>query len=243
MIQTAMTTLPLTIEGRDFAVIRTRRKKTISLRIRDGRVEIVVPRETSETRIAEILADKMPWLRRQLADLDSVPDFVPKAYESGETFTLMGETFTLIIEDGLRDELNASGKILTAHLHPGRDETRRQSAVAGLLQDWYQQEATDHLTRRCAAYSNDMGVSYGKITVKHYKSRWGSCSSVGDLTFNWRIMLAPPDIVDYVVVHELAHLVHHNHSPAFWQVVGETMPDYKQHRAWLKLHGSNLRLD
>lgn len=93
---------------------------------------------------------------------------------------------------------------------------------------------------RAAFYSRSMGVSYGRITIRQQKTRWGSCSIRGNLNFNWKLALMPQDILDYVVVHELAHRREMNHSPAFWKIVEEVLPDYKERRKWLKEHGKEF---
>lgn len=89
-------------------------------------------------------------------------------------------------------------------------------------------------------YAGLMNVQYGRITIRNQKTRWGSCSSKGNLNFNCLLMLAPDEVVDYVVIHELCHLIEMNHSKAFWQQVEQIMPDYKKHRKWLKDHGNEI---
>ena len=103
-------------------------------------------------------------------------------------------------------------------------------------------EAEKALGERTAFFAKVMGIDYGRITVRNQKTRWGSCSAKGTLSFNWRLMLAPPAILDYVVVHELCHLTHMNHSAAFWQAVEAVYPDYRSARRWLKEHGQELIL-
>ncbi len=97
--------------------------------------------------------------------------------------------------------------------------------------------ARNVLTAKCRAFAGLMGVSYGTISVREQKTRWGSCSAKGNLNFNWKLVLMPEEILDYVVVHELAHRKHMNHSAAFWAEVGNIIPDYPARRAWLKEHG------
>lgn len=89
-------------------------------------------------------------------------------------------------------------------------------------------------------YASLMNVQYGRITIRNQKTRWGSCSSKGNLNFNCLLMLAPDEVVDYVVIHELCHLIEMNHSKAFWKQVEQMMPDYKKHRKWLKDHGNEI---
>lgn len=109
------------------------------------------------------------------------------------------------------------------------------------LEDRYRKAAKEYIPKRVAFYQSFMSGSYERITIRDQKTRWGSCSSKGTLSFNWRLMLAPPAVLDYVVVHELCHLMHMNHSKAFWNAVEEIMPDYKIHRKWLKENGNKLQ--
>ena len=98
-------------------------------------------------------------------------------------------------------------------------------------------QAAEVITARCRYYAPVMGVSYGTVTIREQKTRWGSCSTKGNLNFNWKLVLMPLEILDYVVVHELAHRIQMNHSAAFWAEVGKILPDYKERRQWLKVNG------
>lgn len=110
------------------------------------------------------------------------------------------------------------------------------------LENRYKEAARSYIPKRVAYYHAMTGGDYCRITIRDQKTRWGSCSSRGTLSFNWRLMLAPPAVLDYVVVHELCHLTHMNHSPAFWQAVEAVCPDYRNLRKWLKEHGNELIL-
>lgn len=104
----------------------------------------------------------------------------------------------------------------------------------------YRQAAKKYIPKRVRFYADILQVDYGKITIRDQKTRWGSCSSNGNLNFNWRLILAPPKVLDYVVIHELCHRKEMNHSTRFWQYVESIMPDYKEQRKWLKDNGSSL---
>ena len=110
------------------------------------------------------------------------------------------------------------------------------------LEARYHQAARNYFPKRVAYYETILGVTHGTITIRDQKTRWGSCSSKGNLNFNWRLMLAPPRILDYVVVHELCHRIEMNHSKAFWDAVETVLPDYRELRKWLKDNGRTLIL-
>ncbi len=105
---------------------------------------------------------------------------------------------------------------------------------------WYKRKAQGKIRDKVERYAKVVGVKPEVIGIKSFKSRWGSCSPRGDLDFNWLVVLAPNRIVDYVVVHELCHLIHHDHSPKFWKEVERVMPDYKGCKEWLKVNGHSL---
>ena len=112
--------------------------------------------------------------------------------------------------------------------------------LSALERQHLQNKACVVIPRRVAYYAEKLGVSYGKITLRQQKTRWGSCAANGNLNFNWLLILAPPEVLDYVVVHELCHLKHMDHSRNFWNAVADVMPDYNDHKKWLKEHGSEL---
>ncbi len=104
----------------------------------------------------------------------------------------------------------------------------------------YMEAAREIFTRKTAYYASIMGVTYGRISIREQKTCWGTCSSDGNLSYNWRIILAPENVVDYIVVHELAHRKVHNHTPEFYRVVETVLPDYKKEQKWLKENGAIL---
>ena len=122
---------------------------------------------------------------------------------------------------------------------PVSDLTDAQRAA---LEKRYIEAAREYFPKRAAYFLPFTGGSYSRITIRDQKTRWGSCSERGTLSFNWRLMLAPPAVLDYVVVHELCHLTHMDHSKAFWTLVESVCPDYRAHRKWLKEHGQELIL-
>lgn len=137
--------------------------------------------------------------------------------------------------------------IITKYLEVQDRQRRRPvsdltDAQRTALEQRYIAAAKEYFPKRAAYFQQFTGGSYSRITVRDQKTRWGSCSARGTLSFNWRLMLAPPAILDYVVVHELCHLTHMNHSAAFWQKVESVYPDYRTARQWLKDHGPELVL-
>ncbi len=123
-----------------------------------------------------------------------------------------------------------------------RTNDQPKDAATAALEKRYRDAAKEYIPKRVEYYHAFTGGEYQKITIRDQKTRWGSCSSNGTLSFNYRLMLAPPRVLDYVVVHELCHLTHMNHSTAFWEMVSSILPDYKEHRKWLKENGDSLHV-
>ena len=139
------------------------------------------------------------------------------------------ERFVTEHEDWIRTQQKKVEKY-SEQVHVITEEERRD----GILR------AKEIFPERTAYFAKRMGVTYNRITIREQKTRWGSCSSAGNLNFNWRLVLMPPEILDYVVVHELCHLKEMSHSKAFWDEVGKVMPDYEMHKLWLKENGWKL---
>lgn len=115
-----------------------------------------------------------------------------------------------------------------------------QPMPAPFLRRWYAANAASYLKQRTHHWQHQMNLRANKITIREQKTRWGSCSSLGNIAYNWRIIMAPPDVIDYLVIHELAHLAHMNHSAVFWHTVSRYAPEYKKCRLWLKEHAGTL---
>ena len=234
-----MTSQTDVIKGNGFLVevIRTRRRKTASVRIHEGKVSLVVPDNLSESRIHEIMTQKTRWIRSKLLLYRETVPLKPKEYVSGESFTYLGKNYRLKVAIASRPFVKLVNSRLRVAL-PERSLTPNK--VKNVLTDWYRTRAEQKLQEKIERYAKLIGVQPASVRIKTFKSRWGSCSSKGDLLFNWKIIIAPNRIVDYVVVHELCHLKQHNHSPLFWTCVERAMPDYRECRQWLKVNGRGL---
>ena len=139
---------------------------------------------------------------------------------------------------------NTGAKQMTHYQYPYEElYTPAELRRLQVLENRYRNSARETFTKRVEFYHKATGGIYTSITIRDQKSRWGSCSSRGTLSFNYRLVFAPPAVLDYVVVHELCHLTHMNHSKDFWNMVASVMPDYKTYKNWLKEHGQELTLE
>ena len=213
-------------------LIRSKRK-TLALIVKpDGSLLVRAPLRTSKAAIEEFISKNTRWIEKHQAKaLASLPP-APRRYMPGETFLYLGTAYPLEIVDGQQGVLRLDGRFKLAASH--------QSDAAATFDSWYREQARQVLTARVEFFARQYHFQYKRIRITSARTRWGSCSSTGSLSFSWRLIMAPLDVVDYVVVHELVHTVFHNHSKQFWHRVGMILPDYQQHRRWLKEHGRQL---
>ena len=150
-------------------------------------------------------------------------------------------TVTVRLPYGIRPE--EADRFVEAHadwIREGRERAAARPVYTEQEREAGKRLAKELLLKKCRYFAERMGVSYGTVTVREQKTRWGSCSARGNLNFNWKLALMPEEILDYLVVHELAHRVEMNHSPAFWAVVVEEIPDHKTRREWLRQNGAKF---
>ena len=218
-------------------ILRTVRKKTASLTIKQGVASIVVPKSLAFDEIEQLVKEKHFWILDKISQHNAITPARIRQYVSGESFSYLGRNYRLkVISKGCSTPKLINGRI-TVYI----DETPQpQHFIRKALVRWYEQKAMLKIHEKVERYQKVIGVQAQKIRIKQYKSRWGSCNAYGDLTFNTSIIMAPHSIIDYVVVHELCHLIHQNHSPAFWQTVERFMPNYKIAKDWLRHHGHSL---
>jgi len=218
-----------------YELIRTRRK-TISITVtQQAAVVVRAPLRAPKAAIAGFIEQKREWiLEKRALMLNRARAYTPRELASGEEFPYLGRKLMLVVTERAR-HIEACGDMLVF-------PKARLGGVAAALKRWYINEARRAITPRLEAWEARTGIRCSGIAVTGARKRWGSCSGIGRLSFAWRLVMAPPDVIDYVVVHELAHIEHHDHSKAFWGRVGEIMPDYKAKKKWLKENDGLLKL-
>jgi len=209
------------------------RRRTVGLTVeRDGGLTVSAPVGTDLSALEAFVREKRPWLYRKLAEKRALQRPVSvKQYVSGEGFPYLGRSYRLLLVDAQEEPLK---------LEAGRFRLRRSEV--GVAREcfvrWYSAHALTWLHRRVAIFAPRMGVAPASLEIRDLGHRWGSCSKSGKLNFHWATILLPASIVEYVVVHELAHLAEPNHTPKFWLRVERAMPDYELRRQWLAEHGA-----
>ena len=186
-----------------------------------------------------VYTDKTRWFKENLALHFQGHSKSDKQYVSGDSFSYLGCNYRLKVNKGQYEPVKLSRGRFTVTLRIGSDNPE---LIEDSLTSWYKQHAQAKLIEKAKRYADIIGVTYASVGIKLYKSRWGSCSVDGNIDFNWHIIMAPNRIVDYVVVHELCHLIHHDHSPKFWKQVERILPDYSECKEWLKLNAESLKI-
>jgi len=223
-------------------IIRTERSKSASIEIEDDIVKVVVPKTLSDQRIEDLINNRTAWIRQKLKIQTETIRPKPKEYVNGESFTYLGRNYRLKCISDATGQVKLKNGYLNVPVAECVSGSALEQSVQQSLHGWYQSRALEKLKEKTKRYSSILGVNPQSVDVKEYKARWGSCSSSGDVTYNWRIIIAPHQIVDYIVAHELCHLLEHNHGPKYWKLVQSVIPNYKEHREWLKVNGEGLRI-
>ena len=215
-------------------IIRSRRK-TIALIIKpDGSLVVRAPLWTANKVITKFIMKNTSWIEKKQAEVRAALPLEPKRYCAGEMFTYLGNPYPLEIVKGQEKPLILGASFQLAEA--------AQPEAGLVFESWYRDQARQVLTERVNTFARQYDLQYKGIKITSARTRWGSCSASGSLNFSWRLILAPMEGVDYVVVHELVHTVFHNHSRRFWKKVEQILPDYKERRKWLRNNGQRLIL-
>ncbi len=206
-------------------------------------MQLLAPQRLSENAAIAFFHENISWVQKKLREQSNTTPYRHKAYIDGEIFPFLGGRYFLNIAYGKKPAVLARDDQLFVFIRESQDASKRKQHIHQQLRIWYCQQAELELQRKSEEYAKKLGVQFKSIAIKQFKSRWGSCSIKGEIQYGWQIILAPHAIVDYLVVHELSHLKHHNHSPLFWKMVASIIPDYKACKNWLRLHGHLLRIE
>ena len=217
-------------DGIFYSVRRSDRARRVRVTVDSTRgVEVVLPRRAAERDAAATVRALRPWIERRLSEVERQRASVAAR---GATVPYLGTVLTLVPEVGRSRVVQRDHTLLMPEGETGKPALER----------WYRRQAKLEVTPRVRAAAAQLGSSYTTVTIRGQRTRWGSCSANGALSFNWRLLLAPEAVLNYVVWHEVCHLEALDHSPRFWSLVAAHCPDYKQQAAWLRAHGGTLVL-
>jgi predicted metal-dependent hydrolase len=222
----------------EYSLMRSRRK-TASIYIeRDGRVSILVPDKLTDRQVEALLESKRKWIYSSLAEWQDLnARRVQRDYVNGEGFLYLGRSYRLKLVADLAEPLILRDGYFC--LRTGNGSVPDADAA---FKAFYRAKGAARIPLRVAYFQAKMGVEPKAVKVIDLKHRWASCSPGGNLNFHWKCMMAPLTILDYIIVHELAHLIYPNHTKAFWNEVDKVMPDFQERKEWLRVNGAGMDL-
>jgi len=229
-------------------IVRTNlRSKHLRLQVRMGSHDVILtkPKWITNVQVKTFLHSRIDWIEEHCKKMDEEIKKHPlPTYHSGDVYYYLGEPYTLVIRanDKKRPSIRLHNMQMVVRLYHGLKNTEGQDMVKKTIEQFYKKKATEITHDRLQHFSYLHGFSYNRVTLKNQKTRWGSCSSSGNLNFNWRLSMAPIEVIDYVIVHELCHLKQMNHSSRFWSLVESILPNYKETRKWLAENQYLLRV-
>jgi predicted metal-dependent hydrolase len=222
-----------------YSIRRSDRARYARILVDGSGVEVVVPRRFPMRDVEPFVEEKRPWIERTLRRLhEAEAEFPRPRVRDGGAVPYLGEPLSLRV----RTEPRRS----RAHVSRRGGELRvrlpAEGSLRSALEAWYRRCARREVERRLDETCARAGVEYSSLQIRGQRTRWASCSSTGAMSFNWRLLLAPAEILDYVVEHEVAHLSVHDHSERFWRLLASRVPNWREHEMWLRRHGHALRL-
>ncbi len=213
-------------------IIRSKRKTLAIIVKPDGSLVVRAPLRASEESIREFVHRSRPWIEKKQRELRTIVPVAPREYLPGESFMYLGHTYPLEIVREQVQSLILEENFKLAEIAQGNAQL--------VFDGWYRLQAREIINERVILYANQYAFEYKKVGITSARKRWGSCSANGSLNFSSRLIMAPLEAVDYVVVHELVHTLFHNHSKRFWDRVERILPDYQERRKWLRTNGHKL---
>ncbi|MGI1658325.1 MAG: M48 family metallopeptidase [Desulfitobacterium sp.] len=224
---------------------RSRRIKRISIRVTPEKVRVSAPARTSKAEIQAFIDKNRDWIIQNWTRLqETVVKPSLRRYETGVRIPYLGKELVLHIFDTPSKMLSAlyhrENETLEIKMPQDIPEDKRQEAIREILEKWYKEKARAVFQQKLNLWSQEIGVSYHQFRLKEQKTRWGSCSSLGNINLNWRAIMAPEPVLDYLIIHELSHLKYMNHSQEFWDMVSHYCPEQIAYRKWLRTKGPTL---
>lgn len=196
-------------------------------------VRVVLPVD-SDKDAERLMQENANWVLRKKEKYEEYEKEAPdRVFEEGEEFPYKGDSYELDVADIVASQVDGN------YIRLPRSQVDN-SDIQEVLQEFYRDRAREFFEVKVEEYSDELDVEYESVSIRNQRTRWGSCSAKKNLSFNWRLIMAPPEVAEYVVVHELAHLVEKNHTKKFWLTVKDLMPDYKDHANWLDENSTQL---
>lgn len=237
-------------------IIRSKRKSIALVISSDATLIVRAPFRASLDYIEKMTARKINWIERKIKEIQNRPKAVEKHFVAGEEFLYFGEKYQLKITGNFKIELSGNSetrlRLASGGLHCAEAELRRGEGkelyfpkvflwrAKKRMESWYKKQALEEISARVKIAARKLNLNYRSIKISNAKTNWGLCGPKNSLNFSWRLIMAPEFIVDYVIIHELTHILEKNHSRKFWNKVEAVMPEYKRAKKWLRENGKAL---
>lgn len=227
----------------DYQLTRSKRRKSVAIQVSSTGVEVKAPYRVSSREINAFVLSKEHWIKQKLSTVQQRQQQIPSLRGiNGEKLNYLGRPKVIQLSTGARHKVLMQGDCIQVIVSRRTQPDQREKTSKRLIEDWLKQQALNLLTEKSIQLAARINRKPSLVKVRRTKSKWGHCTLTGELQYNWLIILAPDEIVDYLVSHEVAHLVHHNHSANFWLLVEQLCPNWRQHRLWLKQNGHRLNV-
>lgn len=227
-----------------YELIWSNKRKTVGVAVKKDRIYITAPEGTAVETIDHIVKEKMPWIRKQLQENEEVQgERIENQFLSGEKLPYLGREYRLKVHKGTNGTTPTfrfyQGKFYAAV--PGSlPEEQYREMLYPLYKEWITKKGTKFIQERIPRFTLKLQEEPIAVQIREQKQRWGSCTPAGKILLNWHVFLAQTSVIDYVLVHELAHLKHLNHSYEFWSTVKMLLPNYEEKKEWLRINGKKL---
>lgn len=217
--------------------IKFSKRKTLNITVeRDRKIIVRAPLNLPLEKIEEIVQSKRQWLKEKLNHIQKYPvDTKPKEFISGETLLYLGRNYQLLVVAETIEGIEFNQRFRISKID--------QANANQLFKAWYMKQALQKIEPLAKMYAKSLGVKYNEFKTSEMKYRWGSCTPNNNIIFNWRIIKAPMYVLEYLVAHELVHLIEDNHTPRFWNILSIQVPNYQKAKNWLKVNGHLLEVD
>jgi predicted metal-dependent hydrolase len=226
----------------EYTVIRRPWRRTLSITISaDNKIIVKASKTLPDKKILTFIKQKEKWINKITSFNQKIrKPYIPKKFIEGEKLLYLGKEYPLIIKETQKGNILFQNEAFVACI-PGKCQNPR-NYISNKLINWYKISAYKTLLEIVSLYEKIVNVTISDLQIKTLNKTWGSCSKKGVISFSWKLIMAPIHIIDYVVIHELCHLIHHNHSQKFWNLVKTLIPDYKNRKKWLLIHENTLNL-
>ena len=219
------------------AIRRSSRRRTMELRVtRDSTIRVLCPASVTDQQIEEWIQSKSSWIDAKLLANSKRQSIVLPTLQTGASWLYRGQDLTLRIERSECSGLELKQDVLVVAVVDAERET-----ILKLLRSWYLNQAHERFLQRTVLFADRLSVQPARMQLKAYRSMWGRCNGRGEVAYDWRVIVAPDRVLDYLVIHELCHLKHFDHSRSFWSLVESQQPDYRDSRVWLTQHAAFVK--